>query len=171
MAERDASPFDPAIAEIDRQIEALQRTREMLMKLGGSHSASPQSATGGAGSPPILGDPLAAVREQEFSGMSWTQAARTFLQRIGRNERTPTIIAALRKGGVEVGGKHPISALYTALGRHSAFVKLGKNHWDLSERRPDLAHGKAPKRSPNMSRKRKLKRIRQALEKSTEGGG
>ena len=86
--------------------------------------------------------------------MSWTQAARTFLQRIGRNERTPTIIAALKKGGVNVGGKNPISALYTALARHSAFVRLGKNYWDLSERRPDLAHGKV-KRSPDRTPKRK----------------
>jgi hypothetical protein len=166
--------FTAAVAEIDRQIEELQRTRETLLRLaanpGGPATTSP-SSTGGA----ISGDPLATVREQEFSGMSWTQAARTFLQRIGRNEKTATIIAALNKGGVEVGGKNPGSALYTALGRHSAFVKLGKNYWDLAERRPDLAHGKVPKRASDKATKRrastkKLKKLKAALTDTGSGG-
>lgn len=77
--------------------------------------------------------------------MAATQAARVFLQRIGRNEKTPVILAALQKGGVQVGGNSPAlkaARIYTAMKRHSAFVALGKNYWDLAERRPDLAQEK-----------------------------
>src|SRR6267143_1045412 len=141
------SPFAPAIAELDRQIKVLQQTREMLVQLGRGNPAGvmPTTSPDTPGGNAIAGDPLAVVREQEFAGMSWTQAARVFLQRIGRNEKTMTIIAALRKGGIEVSGKNPMSKVYTSLVRHSAFVALGKNYWDLAERRPDLVRSKADK--------------------------
>jgi len=173
MAETEKGQvFAAAISEIDRQIEELRGIREALIRLGanppgGKYPVSP-SLTGSA---VVTGDPLAAVREQEFAGMSWTQAARVFLQRIGRNEKTPMIIAALKKGGVDVGGKNPMSGLYTALARHSAFVRLGKNYWDLAERRPDLMHGKTkrpPEKTAKLRRKRKLKRLREAVQAGTE---
>lgn len=138
--------YELAVAELDREIEDLQRARDTLLRrIGqsrGEVSTSPTASSAGV----VSGDPLVVVREQEFSGMSWAKAARAFLQRIGRNEKTATIIAALRKGGVEVSGKNPVSSLYTTLSRHSAFVPLGRNYWDLAERRPDLVGTKKKSR-------------------------
>ena len=120
---------------------------------------------------------MAAVREQEFSGMSWAKAARAFLHKIGRHEKTSVIISALHKGGVEVGGKNPVSAMYTALSRHSAFVSLGKNYWDLAERRPDLVRGnkteKATEKKParKKSQRKTVKRRIELDKKESEGGG
>jgi len=136
--------FEAAISEIDRQIEELRQARETLVRLSGkpapTASPSPSPATA-----VVEGDPLLAVREQEFSGMSSAKAARAFLQKIGRHEKTQVIIAALKKGGVEVRGKNPISTIYTTLSRRPGFVSLGKNYWDLAERRPDLAQEKKQK--------------------------
>jgi DNA-directed RNA polymerase delta subunit len=105
---------------------------------------------------PIGGDPLAAVREQEFSGMSVAKAAAVFLRKIGRHEKTATIIAAIRKGGVQMKSKNPITTVYTTLSRRPGFVSLGKNYWDLAERRPDLA---AQEKKPRLSTKRRRRRL------------
>jgi hypothetical protein len=145
--------LDPGIlatvAAIDREIEELQRAKNKILGLGRQPIAvdSP-SASSLNGASPIVGDALAAVREQEFAGMSIGKAAQAFLRKIGRHEKTPTIVAALAKGGVSIQSKNPVTAVYTTLWRRPAFVSLGKNYWDLAERRPDMVQDKKPKASP-----------------------
>jgi hypothetical protein len=142
--------IESAIELIDGEIEALRLARETFVRMRGKSSgevplptsSNPGPSQSGVG---VVDDPMSIVREQEFSGMAVTQAARVFLQRIGRNEKTPVILAAIQKGGVRVGGVSPAlkaARIYTAMKRHSAFVALGKNYWDLAERRPDLAQEK-----------------------------
>lgn len=173
MVESPINPaFAAAIIELDRQIEERQRMREDLVRLARNSAGSPEAL---AGIPPtsgsssgIVGDPLAVVREQEFAGMSPAKAARAFLLKIGRHEKTPTIIAAIRKGGVEVGGKTPIPAMYTALARHSAFVSLGKNYWDLAERRPDLGRAKSEKAEKRKPKKKPTAAAKQASQSTKQ---
>jgi hypothetical protein len=155
MVESQINPaFLPAIAELDRQIEEAQRLKAALVARGSGLGGDALGPSGPAGAAIVPGDPLAAVREQEFSGLSPTKAARAFLLKIGRHEKTPVIIAALEKGGVTIGGKTPMPSLYTALSRHSAFVPLGKNYWDLAERRPDLVRTKGEKTEKKKARRK-----------------
>ena len=100
--------------------------------------------------------------------MSIAKAAQSFLKKIGRHEKTPTIIAAIKKGGVEVRGKNPVSTVYTTLSRRPSFVSLGKNYWDLAERRPDLKPGKRPTSYSRRRRKAspKVKKLRAAPEQA-----
>lgn len=177
MSETAANPaYAAAIAEIDREIDELQRAKAILLRRSGAGDRV-ESTGGTVHAHPLAGDPLAAVREQEFSGLSPAKATRAFLLKIGRHERTPVIIAAIAKGGVPVGGKNPIATHYTTLKRHSAFVSLGKNYWDLAERRPDLVRAKAEKseqkkkKSENKRKPRRAKVGKKDGEKPTEGGG
>lgn len=151
--------FQLAVAEIDRQIEELQRTRDVLLRFMGrppsETQVSPTTPT-----IPVAGDSLTAVREQEFAGMSVAKAATAFLRKIGRHEKTGTIIAAIQKGGVELSAQNPLSTVYTTLSRRPGFVSLGKNYWDLAERRPDLAQEKKAK--GETAAKRKVQRVRRA---------
>jgi hypothetical protein len=152
--------IDATIAAIESEIDSLRRTRETLLRLRNKPVGDATIAGPGTSTPPtspttVIDDAMTAVREQEFSGMAATQAARVFLQRIGRNEKTPVILAAIQKGGVQVGGLNKVGRLYTALTRHSAFVALGKNYWDLAERRPDLAQEKKQQRLAGSKRKKK----------------
>jgi hypothetical protein len=153
MAEIEGSrAFELAIAEVDRQIDALQRAREHLVRLMGRPVGDTPSFTSSSA---VIEDSVAAVREQEFSGLSAAKAARAFLQKIGRHERTPVIITALKKGGVEIRGKNPVSTLYTTLSRRPAFVSLGKNYWDLAERRPDLVQDQKSRAAASPKRRKK----------------
>lgn len=161
------SVFAAAIAEIDREIEELQRIRVGLLRRLGA-AGSDADPPGEARSQVFSGDPVAAVREQEFSGMTPAKATRAFLLKIGRHEKTPVILTALKKGGVQVGGKHPISTHYTTLKRHSGFVSLGKNYWDLAERRPDLVRAKSEKvNDKKASKAAKVARPKRTAVKST----
>jgi hypothetical protein len=92
--------------------------------------------------------------------MSVAKAAAAFLRKIGRHEKTAIIVAALRKGGVEMGSKYPESSVYTTLSRRPAFVSLKKNYWDLAERRPDMTPGRKPR--PRSTGRRKARRSRAA---------
>jgi hypothetical protein len=164
MEPQGGGGFEAAIVEIDRQIEELQRTRDTLVRLSARPlAASPASHSAKAA--PVVGDSVAVVREQEFSGMSIAKAAAALLRKIGRHEKTPVIIAALQKGGVEVRGKSPVSTVYTTLSRRPAFVSLGKNYWDLAERRPDLVgiEKKVRPRAAKGVRRRRLVKLRRAL--------
>src|SRR5258708_21659546 len=146
MVESGPNPaFAAAIAEIDRQIEELQQAKAILLGRRGGPGGDTEAPAGGVHGDAFHGDRLAVVREQEFAGMTPARATRALLLKIGRHEKTPTIIAAIRKGGVEVGGKNPVATLYTTLKRHSGFVSLGKNYWDLAERRADLVRAKSEK--------------------------
>lgn len=162
MAELEGrQALEAALAEIDRQIEERQRARQNLVALlGGTASTvahSPGFAAPSGPTPIATGDPLAHVREQEFAGMSMAEAAKAFLRRVGF-QKTPTIVAALQKGGQESKSKNLESALYTALKRHSAFVTLKKNTWELAERRTDLVEKQRDwKRKQRPGRKRRLK--------------
>jgi len=158
MADANGSrAFESAVTEIDRRIAELQRARETLLRL----MAQPAGDTPVAEAAPgvAVGDPLATVREQEFSGMSVAKAAAAFLRKIGRHEKTNTIIAAIRKGGVEMNSKNPITTVYTTLSRRPGFVSLGKNYWDLAERRPDLA-AQEKKPRPIKHRRRRTREIK-----------
>ncbi len=97
--------------------------------------------------------------------MSIAKAAEAFLRKIGRHEKTQTIIAAVQKGGVEVRGKSPMSTVYTTLSRRPAFVSLKKNYWDLAERRPDMVQEKKhrPKSKPAKRGGQREKRTMRAL--------
>jgi len=81
------------------------------------------------------------VTDGEFYGMSQPKAAAAFLERAGRSrpQRTEAVMAALRKGGIEFGGKEPTTSFYTILQRNPLFHNVGKSTWGLSMWYPHAA--------------------------------
>jgi len=60
--------FEAAIAEIDRQIEELQRARERRLRLTARPVIGAVPASSRTNGRALTGDALLAVREQEFAG-------------------------------------------------------------------------------------------------------
>jgi hypothetical protein len=91
----------------------------------------------GAGATPTSADaePTDLVNPGEFYGFSAPKAARTVLERIGRTRplSTRVLLAAIRKGGVKLGGKSPEGGLYRSLDRDDTFMRVGRGIWGLTE--------------------------------------
>lgn len=80
-------------------------------------------------------DPLAAVYPGMFFGRSQPQAVRMLLEKM-RPRPIPmrTLLAALEKGGLKVGGKKPSVNLWGVLNRNSdQFILVPKAGWALTE--------------------------------------
>src|SRR5437763_523426 len=69
---------------------------------------------------PVTGDPISAVSEGEFYGMSAPKASRALLQKVGRQRpmKTDEIFEAIRRGGVTV---KTSGTLYRSLFRDASF--------------------------------------------------
>lgn len=120
-------------AELDATIAALQR------RVG-------KPAADGAATVPLSslsGSPLSAgqapVYRGEFFNLSMTEAAKKYLRRVGRPQKTPEILAALRRAEYKMRSKTPRATLYTSLKRSKDFVKVAPDTWDVSERHPEAA--------------------------------
>jgi hypothetical protein len=122
--------------ELNRTIEALQNV------LGEAISESVQSVS--SGTQPTFSQffPQASllIRPGEFFGMSQTEAAYSYLKRIGHAVHVEKILEALQAGGIKLEGKNPKNTLYTSLVRGTKrFVLVTPGTFGLAEFYPNRA--------------------------------
>lgn len=128
---RDRAEIEAAISVITRKLGLADAGPAMIPEGNGDHSEVAETRDVG----PVH------VTEGEFYGMSQPEAARAFLARAGRTrpQKTGDIMAALRKGGIHVGGKDPAGLLYRILLRDKRFRRVGTSLWGLDEWYPRRA--------------------------------
>jgi len=74
------------------------------------------------------------VRGDEFFGLSQPEAARRYLKKVGQAVSVEEILAALKRGGCDVGGADPKKTLYISMVRDTRnFVKLPSGLMGLRE--------------------------------------
>jgi hypothetical protein len=61
------------------------------------------------------------LRDDEFTGMTYQDAAKNYLERVGHAVSMEELLAALRDGGCPVGGINPKKTLYISLVRGREF--------------------------------------------------
>ena len=112
-------------------IEALQR------ELG--EEVEPATGTLGirGGTPTVIVGPP-KIKPGEFFGQSQTEAAATYLRRLGHAAQIDQILEALKSGGVKFSGAAPKGNLYTVLVRGTRrFVLVSPGTFGLIEFYPD----------------------------------
>src|ERR1700722_13039252 len=74
--------------------------------------------------------PLSFLRPDEFFGMSQSDAAKAYLEKVGHAITLDELLEALQKGGANVGGVEPRKTLYVSLARNprKEFVWPSKDH-------------------------------------------
>jgi len=78
------------------------------------------------------------VRPDEYFGMSQTEAAASYLKKVGHAAHIDKILEALQAGGLKLSGKTPKATLYTSLVRGTKrFVLVSPGTFGLSEFYPD----------------------------------
>jgi hypothetical protein len=102
------------------------------------------------------------IEPDDFYGMTQTQAAKAYLQRVKRAVSLDQIVEALRNGGAQVGGADPKKTLYVALARNPSkeFVVPREGYIGLREFYPTLP--KASSKPKNHKGKKGRKRPRKA---------
>lgn len=129
-----------------QKMAELQRIEAMIAQLEsdlGEPTASESAATGAvtAGSLAV-GDtftlfrkPAQQIRPDEFYGMSQSDAAKAYLEMVGRAVPFDELVAALRRGGATLGGKDPKKTLYVSLARNpkKEFVWPSPDHISLGK--------------------------------------
>ncbi len=75
------------------------------------------------------------VRPDEFFTMTQSEAAKAYLKKVGHAISFDELVAALRKGGAQLGGADPKRTLYVSLARNprKEFVWPSADHIGLSE--------------------------------------
>ncbi len=124
------------ITEYEEKIDLYQRmVAEWKRDLGESATAGPVNGSKKAAEP-VSDDLLNTVHEFEFFNKTQPEAARIFLERVGYPVKTETILQAIMKGGVKVGGtgtlKDKKMNFYTILHRADDFTLFEKNTWGLT---------------------------------------
>jgi len=82
-----------------------------------------------------LADPLSLIQGMIFFNKSQSEAAKAFLEMVGYPLKTGTILEAVEKGGITVGGKTPTAKkqnFYTILHRSLDFGLVKKDTWGLA---------------------------------------
>jgi hypothetical protein len=100
------------------------------------------------------------VRPDEFFGMSQSDAARAYLNKVGRAVSFDQLVQVLRRGGAEVGGAEPKKTLYVSLMRNpkGEFVIPSEGHVGLRVFYPGLPKaGRTPKAKKGKKAKRRQK--------------
>ena len=113
--------------DLTRLIEALQR------ELGESVPNISQVANSVSGSTDKQSPPQ-TIRADAFFGMSQTDAAYSYLKKVGHAVHIDQILELLQAGGVKISGRNPKANLYTALVRGTKrFVLVSPGTFGLAE--------------------------------------
>ena len=143
----DIDPIEAALqqllqerADLDTVIAGLQKR---LGKASVDVTASAHSGLLTASARPLSS---ASVYRGDFFNLSVTAAAAKLLKRVGRQLKTPEILAALKQAEFQIKSKTPRATIYTSLRRSKDFVKVAPDTWDLSERHPEAARTKEQER-------------------------
>jgi hypothetical protein len=107
-----------------------------------------------------------SIQPDDFYGMTQTQAAKTYLQRVKRAVAIDQLVDALKSGGAQLGGADPKKTLYVSLARNPEreFVFPREGYIGLREFYPNL-----PKMSSKAKGKKKPNRshvVKQPVKKA-----
>jgi len=97
------------------------------------------------------------ILPDQFFGMTQSQAAKAYLQRVKRAVSIDQIVEALRSGGAQLGGADPKKTLYVSLARNPQreFVIPREGYFGLREFYPNLPKAAS---KPNNRNSRKLQK-------------
>jgi hypothetical protein len=136
----DQTTIKSLIQKYRTQVETLQTViRQLEAELPeGSDDGSFSPSESTTNNKPIQtgdgSDPLAKVREWQFSNMSQVDAAEKFLEAVGYPLSISVLLEGLEKGGVKIGGKAAPERrqnLATVLGRSGKFGRAARGTWGL----------------------------------------
>lgn len=90
-------------------------------------------------SQPTIKRPIATIQADEFFGITHGDAARKYLERVGKAVSLEEMVEALNKGGCKVGGADPKRTLYISLVRNTKdFTKVPGGYIGLRKFYPNL---------------------------------
>lgn len=99
------------------------------------------------------------VRPDEFFGLPYSDAARSYLRKVGHSVGLEELLDALRNGGCKVGGSDPKRVLYISLVRNTRdFVPTGNGFIGLREFYPNLPKAKVAANGKKIKKGKKAKR-------------
>ena len=109
------------------------------------------------------------IRPDEFVGQKQTDAAKSYLGKIGHAVSLDQIVEALRKGGANLGGADPKRTLYVSLARNPTkeFHFLEGGYIGLSKFYPGLPKSGNGRTAGGKKRKLKVKRKTSAKHRGT----
>ena len=159
------------------QLEELRKTEALIAhferELGESPSNEPGPTTGiefvnVAADIRLPEQRTGDIRPDEFYGMTQTQAAKAYLQRVKRAVSIEQIVEALRNGGAQLGGADPKKTLYVSLARNPQreFVIPRDGYFGLREFYPNLPKGVS--KPKNRKSKRTLRVKHRIVAKKTK---
>lgn len=103
---------------------------------------------------------LPQPRADEFFSMTQTEAAKSYLKKVGRAISMDQLLDGMKRGGAHVGGADPKSTLYVSLMRNPnrEFVRVSEGVVGLREFYPNLKSTKNGARRSRVKRTKKRKR-------------
>lgn len=126
---KDVQAYDPMIRQLEHDLGEPSSIKPFALTVPGVDVGADKAAA-----QPPKDDPR-EIRPDEFFGLSQTDAARAYLQRVGRAIPFSELVSALQRGGATLGGKNPEKTLQVSLARNprKEFVWPGKDYIGLSE--------------------------------------
>jgi hypothetical protein len=104
-------------------------------------------------------------RADEFFGMSQSEAAKAFLERVGRAVSLDELVRGLKSGGCKVGGVDPKKTLYISLVRNvREFVPVQSGVIGLRKFYPNVTRPGRPSNAEVQNKKRKKAKHRRKVE-------
>jgi hypothetical protein len=153
--------MDEAIRQIQMQLGETPEDSDSLAGLGSpvlAETLRPSGKTGGVFTP----------RADEFFGMSQSDAAKAFLEKVGHAVTLDELVAGLKAGACKVGGADPKRTLYISLVRNvREFVPTGNNSIGLRKFYPNTAKPS----SAGVKKKKKRPIKAKAAKRAKAGGG
>jgi hypothetical protein len=154
----EIAPLQLMIRQLERELGESSSTTDISEAASGAAFQAVQNFSSERGTD---------VRPDEFFGMSHNEAAKAYLSKVGRAISLDELVAALKKGGAQVGGATPKKSLYVSLMRSPIreFVSPSENHIGLRSFYPGLPKGdKSPKagKAKKGKPKKKLRPMKKA---------
>jgi hypothetical protein len=116
-----AGDLRPLIKRILTFDQDLNETTDLLSIIVGDADAT----TGAASLGQMRGSGMRVkLREDEFTGKTYIEAAKSYLERVGHAVSMDEILEGLKRGGSPVGGRAPRKNLYISLARSKDFIPI-----------------------------------------------
>lgn len=158
--EGDKDTLRQLLAKWITQRDNLNRLIEAL-KLELGEEVDPATGTLGisGGTPTVIGGPP-QIKPGEFFGLSQTDAAASYIKRVGHAVHIDQILEYLKVGGVKFSGADPRTNLYTLLVRGTRrFALVSAYTFGLTEFYPKRARTEKRRPTKKLKRGNRKKRI------------
>jgi hypothetical protein len=125
-----APEIRPLIQRIISFDQDLNETTDVMAIIVGGDSSLPTPTTASGNGQVQVGGARIALRPDEFTGKSYLDSAKTYLERVNHAVSVEDLLDALKRGGSPVGGKTPKKTLYVSLVRGREVVPIpGQSGW------------------------------------------